>query len=267
MTHPWAKTVFPGPSIGPQILSMPSSGNGVGADVAGGMAVAGGAMQAYQGFKKGGASGIASGVGGTLMAAAGVAALVGGPVGMAVGAGLAVAAGVADLTSAFLGNTKQMRENAINSEVSKNAYLAPTALNVTQGQNGTYEDFDAHGNIRTSNLSAVPTVAEPYITSRHLNGDPLATYYDAPGQVTSPYSGSPGGTGQAPVSNIPGAQPIPPAPAPAPPAQQITIIAMDSQSFETFATKNHVAIGNALATHLQNTEGRASAAIRFTAGG
>jgi hypothetical protein len=47
----------------------------------------------------------------------------------------------------------------------------------------------------------------------------------------------------------------------------VTIMAMDSQSFMDFAGKNHAAIGEALATHLQTHEGRASNAIRSVTGG
>src|ERR1035438_2984738 len=101
--------------------------------------------------------------------------------------------------------------------LSENQYLAPTALNVTQGQNGTYEDFDSRGNLRTSNFSALPMVAEPYITSRVVNGQ--RTYYDVPGGVTAPYSPGPTGTGQAPVSNV---------------TINNNIQAMDVQSFHDF---------------------------------
>jgi hypothetical protein len=47
--------------------------------------------------------------------------------------------------------------------------------------------------------------------------------------------------------------------------QTIIIQAMDPESFLSFAEKNHAAIGNAVATHLQNHEGRLSNAIRYVA--
>ena len=127
-------------------------------------------------------------------------------------------------------------------------------MNTIQGQNGTLEDFDSRGLLRTSTLSALPTVAEPYITSQRLNGSPYPTYADAPGGVTKGYSGSVTGTGQTPVSNAGG----------------VTVViqnlhTMDAQSFHEFMQKpsSQMATGDSLASHLQSHEGRASNAIRF----
>jgi hypothetical protein len=116
--------------------------------------------------------------------------------------------------------------------------------------NGTYEDFDARGNLRTSNLSAVPTVAEPYITSRVINGQ--RTYYDAPGNVTSPYSGSATGTGQTPVSNV----------------TNINVHAIDTQSGIDFLLNNRHAVGQAVTEHLQSGAGeRLASQIRYHTNG
>lgn len=223
---------------------------GIGTMAAGGLAAAGGTMQAISGFSKGGAKGITQGIGGALTAGAGIAAMI--PGGQLVALGLGIAAGVTDLIGSFMGSSKDLREKAINTEISKDQYLAPTALNTTQGPGGTYEDFDAHGNIRTSSLSALPTVTEPYITSRHLNGATTASYYDAPGQATSPYSGSPTGNGAAPVSNGT--------------TINLHVNAIDTQSGMDFLMNNHMAVGASLAQHLQTHEGPASNAIRYVAG-
>ncbi|MGA2713337.1 MAG: hypothetical protein ABSG41_09530, partial [Bryobacteraceae bacterium] len=147
------------------------------------------------------------------------------------------------------------RANQISQELATNQFLAPTALNVTQGQNGTLEDFDARGNLRTSALSAVPTVAEPYITGKRLNGAYLPTYYTSAGGVTKQFSGIPNGTGIAPVSNAPAVQNN----------YYTTVHANDAESFHAMLQKPaySAAVGESLATHLQTTEGRASNAIRF----
>jgi hypothetical protein len=144
------------------------------------------------------------------------------------------------------------RAQSITDDIAKNQYLAPTALNVQQSMNGTYQSFDSRGNIMTSNMLAVPAVAEPYITTRELNGS--QSWYDAPGYVTQPYQGTAAGTPQNPVT-----------PASAKVAQPIIIQAMDAQSFVDFAGKNSAAIGEATATHLESHEGRLSNAIRFVA--
>jgi hypothetical protein len=97
-------------------------------------------------------------------------------------------------------------------------------------------------------MRAVPTVAEPYITSRRIDGN--LHYYDVPGQTTAPYSGGASGSGRAPISNAP---------------QTINVYAFDSESLHDYLQRNSRAVGEALATHLQNHEGRASNAIRFVA--
>jgi len=245
----WGTDGLPHDASGTPIASSTPTTIGQGVSVA--AAVAAGTISAIKSFEKGGASGALGGV----AALAGMASLI-------PGAGLIAApiAAVTGLLSAVLSTGPQQRSQQITDYINKDAYLAPTALNVTQGMNGTYEDFDARGNIRTSNLSAVPTVAEPYITKRTLNGQ--QGWYDAPGVVTAPYSGSATGTGLTPVSNAPGA------------GGGVTnvftgpIQTMDSESFHSFLQKpgNSMAVGESLANHLQSHEGRASNAIRYVAG-
>ena len=135
-------------------------------------------------------------------------------------------------------------------EIFKNTYLAPTALNVLQGMDGTYEDFGSRGNIRTSTMSAVPTVAQPYITSQVVDGQ--RTYSDVAGGITRPYSGYPTGTGQAPVAGT----------------TTININAMDVQSFNDFIRTpgNENSLGEAVASHLERQDGRLAHGIRFITG-
>jgi hypothetical protein len=167
---------------------------------------------------------------------------------------LASAAAITGLVGSIFGTGPQQRSKDIFNALSSNQYLAPTALNVIQGMNGTYEDFDARGNLRTSTMSAVPTVAEPYITSRVVDGS--RTYYDVNGNVTSPYSGGATGTGQAPVAggvtiNVGG-----------------NLQAMDSESFHEFVRRpaNSHSVGEATADHLERHDGRLANAVRFIAG-
>jgi hypothetical protein len=208
--------------------------------------IAGGAIAAVKGFSQGGARGALEGTAGVLGGAAGIADLI--PGGQVVGAVLGIASMVTGMVGGLLGDPRALRAKAITNELGQNQYQAPVAWNVTEGPGGTYSDIDARGNLRSSTMSAVPTVAEPYETTAVIGGQ--RNYYAVPGQVTAPYSGGATGTGVTPTAG---------APAPAP---SMTVYAMDSQSFNDFAQKNHMAIGEAMATHLQNHEGRASAAIR-----
>lgn len=236
---------FPGGESGPIGLPGPSTTAGSYAMTGAGLAV--GAYNAYKDFKQGGAAGDVKGVGALL----GMAGLVSGPV---VGPFLLAASAITTLVGSLLSTGPQQRELNIAKEIANNQYLAPTALNVTQGMNGTYEDFDSRGNLRTSTMSAIPTVTEPYIwrqTHGLLGGPP--TFYNVPGGVTAPYSGGATGTGQAPV------------------AGGTTVVInggvsmIDASSFSDMVQRPEYsdAIGNSLASHLQRNEGRASNAIRF----
>jgi hypothetical protein len=226
----------PHDEYGNPIVTSTATQIGQGVSVA--AAAATGVMTAVKEFSKGGASGALGGIG----AIAGAASAIPG-----LGLIAAPIAAFASILSSVIGTGPEQRAKGIFNELSSGQYLAPTALHVTQGPGGTYEDFDARGGLRTSNFSAVPTVAEPYITSRVVNGQ--RTYYDVPGYQTAPYTAGPQGTGQTPVSN-------------APPKQTVIIQAMDSQSFVDFANRNHAAIGDAVATHLQNHDGRLSTQLR-----
>ena len=215
----------------------------------------------YSGIKEGGAAGGLLAGGSALGAVGAGLSLVqslGGALG-SVASAIPILGAVAPLLgmiSGLFSNGPQQRQQQITDDLAKNQYLAPTALNVTQGMNGTYEDFDARGNLRTSNFSALPTVAEPYITKRTLDGQ--QGWYDAPGVVTAPYSGGATGTGVTPVSNAPGAGS----------GGTVIIQTMDSQSFQDFAEKNHAAIGNATLTHLMSGSGeRLASAIQYHTNG
>lgn len=217
-----------------------SSGMSTMGKVAGGAAAVGGAFAAFSDFRSGGAKNDIAGVGAGLGTAAGIAAMI--PGGQVVALGLGIAAAATSLISAVMPDPKTVREAAINKELQQNKYIAPTALNVTQGTNGTYQDFDARGNLRGSNFSAMPQVNEPYL---HWHGgyDGTQGFYQVPGAVTSPYSpGQPG------------------------PTTIINITATDSQSFHEALQRNANSVGEAVATHLQNVDGRLKAAVQYVAG-
>ncbi|MGA2115434.1 MAG: hypothetical protein ABSH56_11880 [Bryobacteraceae bacterium] len=208
-----------------------------------GAAAAMGAYAAFSEFSKGGAGGALGGV----SALAGMASMI-------PGAGIVAApvAAMAGILSSLLSTGPQQRQQQITDYLAKDQYLAPTALNVMQGMNGTYEDFDARGNLRTSTMSAVPTVAKPYTTKRTINGQ--QGWYNAPGVVQAPYSGGATGTGQTPVSNAPVININGP------------VQAMDSESFHQFITKtaNAASTGEAITQHLQSGGGeRLAAQIRY----
>ena len=237
------------PSSGSQASGSGGGGNqySAGNIVASGAMIGTGVMQAVGGIKKGGARGISNAIGGGLQTAAGIAAMI--PGGQVVAPFLEAGALAADLIGSLFQDPRVARQNQINTEIAKNQYLAPTALNVTSGMDGTYVDIGAKGDIRTSTLSAFPSVAEPYITSRRLTpGGPL-TYYNAPGNVITPYSGSPSAaTSQGPVAG----------------GITLNVSAIDSQSFDSFLQKpsSIASVAKAVTTHLQRNNSALSAQIK-----
>jgi hypothetical protein len=192
--------------------------------------LAGAGLGIYSGISQGGVGGYTKAASSGLGAAA---MLDPDPLSKSILGGVAALTGI---IGSLFSTGPQQRLKDITNALSSNQYLAPTALNVTQGMNGTYEDFDARGNLRMSNFSAVPTVAEPYITSRVVDGQ--RTYYDAPGSVRTPYSGGPTGTGQAPVPNV-----------------TVNLNSIDSQSGAEFLLNNRHVIGAAVTQHLQTPDG------------
>jgi hypothetical protein len=239
--------IFTGMSTNGSTVTQLTGAQQAGAAVATGAMLAGAGLTIASGISQGGVGGYTKAASAGLGAAA---MLDPEPISKTI---LGSVAAVAGLVGSLFGTGPQQRSKDIANFLSKNQYLAPTAFNVMQGMNGTYEDFDGRGNLRTSSMSAVPTVAEPYITSRVQDGQ--RTYYDVPGQVTSPYSGSPTGTGKAPI------------------AGGITVNienmhAMDSQSFGEFIRRpaNAHQVGESMADHLERHDGRASNAIRYISG-
>lgn len=236
--------IFGGTSTNGGTVTELTGAQRAGAAVATGGALLGAGLGIYSGIKRGGAGGYSQ----AAASAFGAAAMLDPePISKAILGGLAAVSGAVGL---IFGDNKQKRTNEISEVLSKNAYLAPTALNVTQGMDGTFQDFGARGNLRGSNLSAVPTVAEPYITSRDVNGQ--RQYYNVPGHVTAPYSNAPG-SNAAPGMTI---------------VVQGDLKAMDAQSFHDFVRKpaNSHSIGEATADHLERHDGRLSNGIRFVAG-
>jgi hypothetical protein len=221
--------------------SSPSSGIGAfisnnAGKIMGAAAAGAGAFAAFSDFRSGGAKNDIAGVGAGLGSAAGVLAMTG--VGAPVALGLGIAAAATSLIASFLPDPKKLREDAITKHLAQAQYIAPESLNVQQDSSGNYMDFDSRGNIRQSSFRASPQVLEPYL---HWHGgtDGTQGFYNVPGRVTSPF----GANSQAPIN--------------------VTINAIDQASFAQFAQRNANVIGEAAATHLQNTDGRLAKAIQF----
>jgi hypothetical protein len=157
-----------------------------------------------------------------------------------------IAAIALPLIGSLLGSGPVQRANQINQELSANQYIAPQALNLTQSSNGNFTDFNARGQIRTSDFSAVPTVRQGSVWEQtHGLFGPPPTYYDVPGTQTGQFN---------------------PATA-AKPTTVINVNAMDVASFADFADKHHIAIGNAAAKNLQNVHGALATEVHRTANG
>lgn len=258
-------SVLGGPSVATKV-GLPSILNGsagvsteqaIGIGV--GLAAAGtGAYQGISTITHGGAKSILGGTSELLGSAAGVAAMFG-PAGAPVALGLGIASALSGFAGSFLKDPRAVRQQAITDELAQNQYLAPTALNVTQTTSGNYASFDARGALRTTGLSAVPSVAEPFVwqQTHGLFGGP-PTYYDVPGRVNSPFTPVPGsGTGRAPVGNNTGPTFIFNGP----------IQAIDSKSLHETLVKNHEAVGAAVTAHAYSGDKPMHSAIKFMTGG
>lgn len=219
----------------------------LGKDIGLGAAAAGGGFAAFSDFKSGGAKNDIAGAGALLGSGAAIAAMFG-PAGAPVALGLGIAAMATSLIAAVMPDPHVVRENAINKALAQNQYVAPQALNVTQDSSGNFSDFDARGNLRSSNFSAVPSVRQGSIweqTHGIFGGPP--TFYDVPGSQTSQFG-------------------APTAPPPAPPVTNIYVSAIDAPSFHAFAQKNAQIFGNATAKALQDGHGALATEVQRTAG-
>ena len=247
--------LYGGTAYGGSLSNQIGAGVGIaGALAAGGLGIASGISQ---GGVRGDLTAAGSAAGLVGMAVKNIAPLLGAvsPLMNAIPiVGTALAA-VLPLVGSLFGTGPTQRQNQINTELAKNAFLPNTALNTIQNTNGTLLSMDARGNLRTSNLNALPTVAEPYITSTRLTpGGPLS-YFNAPGGQTQGYSGSATGTGQVPVSNAPA------------PQVHLHINAIDTQSGVDFIVKNQRAVGEAVHDHLMSGTGeRLAGVIRYHVG-
>jgi len=211
---------------------------GAGVGLAG--AAAAGGYGIYSGLKQGGvggdlkAAGSAIGLGTT--AAINIATALGDTLGSVVPiVGPLLAMALPLIGGLF--NGPQKRANAIGQELSSAQYMAPTAINMTQSSSGTFTDFDAKGNIRTSNFSPYPQTTNPSLWQQtHGLFGPPPTWYDVPGGQTSQFG--------APVAPV--VQHI---------YQAGSIQTMDAGSFHDFAQKNSFAIGEAAGKNLQAVHG------------
>ena len=161
--------------------------------------IAAGAFAAYDGFKKGGAKGGVEGAAGILTTAGGIATLIP-AIGPVVGGILAAAGGVVGVIGSLLGDPKQQYLHTMQKEAQQDAYQAPTSITKSMGLNGNYADVDAQGNARSSDLSAMPRIAESYYD--------WMKHSEVPGSVISPFGGPntnpANGTGTGAAADAPG---------------------------------------------------------------
>lgn len=130
------------------------TGQEIGA-IAGTAALGIGAYEGIATAAKGGAKNVTGGIAGTL-AAIGPAT---GPAAPYVEA----AAALVGLVSSFLPDLRQKRGEQESKNLFGQRYQAPQAENISESSNGSYSDFDIHGNARVSNLSPYPIVSSPYL--------------------------------------------------------------------------------------------------------
>lgn len=241
------------PGVNGQPGTAPTTGQQIGAGVGLAATLAAGAFGVMAGIHQGGA-------GGALTAAGSAAGVVGAvvknisslmttvsPLLNAIPVVGSIAAIALPLIGSFLSQGPVQRANQINQELSANQYIAPQALNVTQSSNGNFTDFDARGNIRTSDFSAVPTVRQGFVWEQtHGLFGPPPTYYNVPGTQTGQFN-----------PTTPVVQHI---------YQAGAIQTMDSASFGEFADRNHVAIGNSAAKNLQQMHGSLATEVGRVAG-
>lgn len=116
---------------------------------------------------------------------------------------VAAGAGALALVAGLLGDPKQRRSNQIANNLKYNQFVSPVGLNISESTGGGFSDYDKYGNVRTSDLSPFPSVLQPYFDYRNNT--------TVPGTTLAPFGG--GNT-------------------------NITINAMDSQSFHSYLVNN-----------------------------
>jgi hypothetical protein len=200
---------------GGSVAYSPTAGKLTATQVVGMAAAAGAAAYgAYSGFKAGGAQGALMGTSSIL----GAASMIPGPQQPFV----AAAAAITGTIAAIMGDPKANREAEITRHLKYSQFMAPIAISESMSTSGTFSDFDRFGGVRSSNLSAMPQVAQGYFDYRHNQV--------VPGYVTSPFGGpSPNqasaGHPQAVVNNI---------------------YAMDGNDVERVLTRHPAAVGKAM---------------------
>jgi len=209
-----------------------NAATGIAGDFGAGVAVAGAGFGVYQGvksFMKGGAQGALSGVGDITGAAA---MLDPEPISKAILMGVSM---LTEFTAAIFGDPKVNRANAIANDLKFSQFLAPVAQNVTMDTSGHYADTNFLGQARSSNLSPYPVTQKPYFD---LNNNVIV-----PGRTLNQF-GPPVGPQSAP----------PPAP--------VTIMAMDSQSFQDWGVRNADAFEHVMTNVVQRAAGNFVSAAR-----
>jgi hypothetical protein len=157
---------------------------------AGDLAVAGtGAYEAYNQFSKGGASGIAGGIGAASLTAG---TLAGGP-SNPVGAALDAVGTVAELFKAILPDPREIRAASIQNQTEYNAYQAPPTLNRNLSTGGDETFTNKYGQVQVSdNTSVQETQPYKYLSPiKQPWGTLTQNWVEAPGMVTEPYQAPP----------------------------------------------------------------------------
>jgi hypothetical protein len=166
-----------------------------------------GAYQAVKGFSKGGASGVASGVGGTLTSAGAIVSMI--PGGQIIGGAMMLAGAAADVIGSVTGKAGLEQSNATINYLNANKFLAPTQISREVSSTGNLVSTDRFGNTRNTDIAGfpIPVIGAQYgQTPKRTWANPLIPeYYDIPGQVENPTSSAPGGVAgyQLPAAQYP----------------------------------------------------------------
>jgi hypothetical protein len=196
-----------------------STASRIGAGVGLGLQVGTGILQAFSGFKQGGAKGIMSGIAG----AAGAIAPFTGPAAPFIEAGAAILATVGSL----FGTSKEKYQKKLDNELNAARFVAPLSQTRTSDTSGFYSDYNYLGQRRKSTFLPTPQIEQPFIDVWHTGGwlNGTNTYTNIPGGVKAPY------TPTSPKANV---------------VVQMNVSTMDAASFRTAAPKIATALHDAI---------------------
>jgi hypothetical protein len=139
-----------------------------------------------------------------------------------------MAAGVgAQIISSLFGDPKANRQREINERLAGDQFYSPVSIDATMSTGGSAVSTDRFGQLQVLDSSPYPQVQQPYADFR--NGLTI------PGRTVSPIGG-PSGINPGPAMNV-------------------TINAMDSQSFTQFAQNNKSAFADAVGAAVMSGHG------------